>query len=39
MAKVDAELAKLEALTRGDVATLNAALRAAGIDLLGGHAA
>ncbi|MFZ2648717.1 MAG: hypothetical protein WA210_01300 [Burkholderiaceae bacterium] len=35
MAKVDAEIASLDALMAGDVAIMNAALRAAGVDLLG----
>jgi photosystem II stability/assembly factor-like uncharacterized protein len=39
MAKVDAEIAKLEALVAGGVAELNAVLRAAGVDLIGASAA
>ena len=35
MDKVDAEIAKLDALLAGEVAGLNAALRGAGVELLG----
>jgi hypothetical protein len=38
MAQVDSEIAKLDKLVAGDVAALNAALRAAGIDHIGGLA-
>jgi hypothetical protein len=35
MAKVDAELARLDALVAGDIAALDAALRKAGIEVVG----
>ena len=35
MAKVDAELARLDALVNGEIAALDAALRKAGIEVVG----
>jgi hypothetical protein len=35
MAKVDAELARLDALVAGDIAALDAALRKTGIEVVG----
>jgi hypothetical protein len=35
MSRVDAEIGKLDDMVKGEVATLNASLRSAGIDLLG----